>query len=115
MTDDCTDELIPHYQDIAIFCVECDEEFTWTIGEQIFFHDKGLVNTPKRCKSCKRAKDERMEAIKSRPKERIEFSVTCAQCGTPTSVPFYPSQGRPVYCRRCFLGGKHNEVNSEIV
>jgi CxxC-x17-CxxC domain-containing protein len=21
-------------------------------------------------------------------------------------VPFYPSQGRPVYCRSCFLAGR---------
>jgi CxxC-x17-CxxC domain-containing protein len=26
-------------------------------------------------------------------------------------VPFYPSQGRPVYCRSCFLAG-HSETNT---
>jgi CxxC-x17-CxxC domain-containing protein len=24
-------------------------------------------------------------------------------------VPFYPSQGRPVYCRSCFLAGRSTE------
>jgi CxxC-x17-CxxC domain-containing protein len=24
-------------------------------------------------------------------------------------VPFYPSQGRPVYCRSCFLAGRNAE------
>jgi CxxC-x17-CxxC domain-containing protein len=32
--------------------------------------------------------------------------VTCAQCGQQTTVPFYPSQGRPVFCRSCFLSAK---------
>jgi CxxC-x17-CxxC domain-containing protein len=38
--------------------------------------------------------------------------VQCAQCGQQTTVPFYPSQGRPVYCRSCFLAGRATETNS---
>jgi CxxC-x17-CxxC domain-containing protein len=45
-------------------------------------------------------------------RQRIEVSVQCAQCGQQTTVPFYPSQGRPVYCRSCFLAGK--TPNAEI-
>ena len=26
----------------------------------------------------------------------------CTECGTTTTVPFRPAQGRPVYCRLCF-------------
>jgi CxxC-x17-CxxC domain-containing protein len=26
----------------------------------------------------------------------------CSQCGKETTVPFKPTQGRPVYCRECF-------------
>ena len=26
----------------------------------------------------------------------------CADCGTSTTIPFRPTQGRPVYCRLCF-------------
>jgi hypothetical protein len=26
-------------------------------------------------------------------------------------VPFYPSQGRPVYCRSCFLAGRTDGTN----
>jgi CxxC-x17-CxxC domain-containing protein len=29
--------------------------------------------------------------------------VKCALCGIETTVPFRPTQGRPVYCRDCFL------------
>ena len=98
------------YQDRTIKCVDCTENFIWTAGEQVFFHDKGLKNEPKRCKPCKQAKNERLAAIaaaqSSGVRQRIEVSVQCAQCGQQTTVPFYPSQGRPVYCRSCFLAGR---------
>jgi CxxC-x17-CxxC domain-containing protein len=32
--------------------------------------------------------------------------TTCSQCGRETTVPFKPTQGRPVYCRECFLSRK---------
>ena len=110
-------ELAPspdsEYQDRAIKCVDCAEDFIWTAGEQVFFHDKGLKNEPKRCKPCKQAKNERLAAIaaaqSSGVRQRIEVSVLCAQCGQQTTVPFYPSQGRPVYCRSCFLAGRTPE------
>src|SRR5690606_13404239 len=31
---------------------------------------------------------------------RVEIS--CAACGTQTTVPFEPTNGRPVYCRSCY-------------
>jgi CxxC-x17-CxxC domain-containing protein len=98
------------FQDRSISCIDCGELFVWTIGEQVFFHDKGLRNEPKRCKRCKQAKNERLAAISaahsSGVKQRIEVTVMCAQCGSQTTVPFYPSQGRPVYCRSCFLAAR---------
>lgn len=101
------------YPDRAIKCVDCGENFLWTGGEQVFFHDKGLKNEPKRCKPCKQAKNERLAAIaaaqSSGIRQRIEVSVQCAQCGQQTTVPFYPSQGRPVYCRSCFLATRNGE------
>lgn len=101
------------YPDRAIKCVDCGENFIWTGGEQVFFHDKGLKNEPKRCKPCKQAKNERLAAIaaaqSSGIRQRIEVSVQCAQCGQQTTVPFYPSQGRPVYCRSCFLATRNGE------
>ena len=104
------------YQDRGIKCVDCNEPFIWTSGEQAFFHDKGLKNEPKRCKPCKQAKNERLAAITaaqtSGVRQRVEVSVQCAQCGQQTTVPFYPSQGRPVYCRSCFLTGRTGEANN---
>ena len=104
------------HPDRSIKCVDCNEHFVWTSGEQAFFHDKGLKNEPKRCKPCKQAKNERLAAITAAQtsgiRQRVEVSVQCAQCGQQTTVPFYPSQGRPVYCRSCFLAGRAAEANS---
>lgn len=102
------------FDDRSIVCGDCSKTFTWTAGEQAFFRDKGLQNPPKRCKDCKQAKNERLAAIAAAQasgiKQRIEVSVSCAKCGEATTVPFYPSQGRPVYCRSCFL-----ELNPSVL
>jgi CxxC-x17-CxxC domain-containing protein len=102
------------FQDTSIGCIDCGNDFTWTAGEQSFFRDKKLQNPPKRCKECKQAKNERLAAIAaaqvSGVKQRIEVSVACARCSEVTTVPFYPSQGRPVYCRSCFL-----EMNPTLI
>lgn len=102
------------FEDKSILCIDCNTYFTWTAGEQLFFRDKNLQNPPKRCKECKQAKNERLAAIanaqSSGIKQRIEVAVNCARCGSSTTVPFFPSQGRPVYCRSCFL-----ELNPSIL
>jgi len=107
-------EIETEFQDRNIRCVDCNEDFIWTGGEQTFFHDKGLKNEPKRCKPCKQAKNERLAAIAaaqaSGVRQRIEVSIDCAQCGQQTTVPFYPSQGRPVFCRSCFLANRAAET-----
>jgi CxxC-x17-CxxC domain-containing protein len=107
-----------NFEDRVIKCVDCGDNFIWTAGEQTFFHDKGLKNEPKRCKPCKQAKNERLAAIAaaqaSGVRQRIEVSVQCAQCGQQTTVPFYPSQGRPVFCRACFLAARNQGVSAAL-
>ena len=102
------------FEDKPILCIDCGVNFIWTVGEQAFFRDKKLQNPPKRCKECKQAKNERLAAIAaaqaSGVRQRIEVAVNCAKCSETTTVPFYPSQGRPVYCRSCFL-----EMNPSIL
>jgi CxxC-x17-CxxC domain-containing protein len=110
MMQETDTEATSDFQDRSITCVDCGEPFVWTVGEQVFFHDKGLKNEPKRCKPCKQAKNDRLAAISAAQvsgiKQRIEVTVNCAQCGEQTTVPFYPSQGRPVLCRSCFLASR---------
>ena len=86
------------YRDKVLKCSECGAEFVFTAGEQMFFADKGFKNEPKRCKSCKSRRSE----SHSGGSQRAETKATCSQCGKETTVPFKPTQGRPVYCRECF-------------
>jgi len=88
------------YQDKVLKCSGCGAEFVFTAGEQMFFADKGFKNEPKRCKACKA---KRAESSSQGPGfHRAETKTTCSQCGKETTVPFRPTQGRPVYCRECF-------------
>ena len=85
-----------YFSDKDVRCAGCGVMFVFSAGEQQFFQEKGFANQPKYCKQCK-AKREGVEG-----RRRIETYVTCAECGSDTSVPFKPSQGRPVLCRTCF-------------
>jgi len=84
-------------QDKRLKCVGCGAEFVFTVGEQLFFREKGFTNEPKRCKQCKtRQASDPLNA------NRVQTSAICSQCGKQTTVPFKPTQGRPVLCRDCF-------------
>jgi len=91
------------YQDRMLKCVDCGADFVFTAGEQLFFHDKQFRNEPKRCKSCK---TKRVAILGAAPVNhgfsRVETRTVCSQCGKETTVPFKPTQGRPVFCRECF-------------
>ncbi len=87
------------YRDKVLKCVECGAEFVFTAGEQMFFADKGFRNEPKRCKTCKA---KRAQSTSPGPSRRVETRTTCSQCGKETTVPFKPTQGRPVFCRECY-------------
>ena len=84
------------FQDRVLKCVDCGADFVFTAGEQFFFHDKQFKNDPKRCKQCK------AKRISGNARVRTETRTTCSECGTETTVPFKPTQGRPVLCRSCF-------------
>ena len=103
-------DIVEEFEDRTMTCSECSDEFTWTAGEQAFFRAKELQNPPKRCKPCKKAKNRRIEAVQKAKVEgkrsKVEVNAECAECGVISSVPFFPSQGRPVYCRDCFTRQK---------
>jgi CxxC-x17-CxxC domain-containing protein len=90
------------FQDKNLRCVDCGGEFIWTAGEQLFFADKNFKNEPKRCKPCKSKRATRITAGQPVGRERVETTTTCSACGKETTVPFRPTQGRPVFCRECF-------------
>ena len=89
------------FQDKTLRCVDCGADFVWTAGEQLFFADKQFKNEPKRCKACK-AKRANRAAAGPMMRERVETTTNCSACGKETTVPFRPTQGRPVFCKECF-------------
>jgi CxxC-x17-CxxC domain-containing protein len=95
------------FVDRFLKCSDCAQEFVFTAGEQLFFHDKQFKNDPKRCKLCKAKRAGLGRAAgagggMALPLSRTETRTECSACGVETTVPFKPTQGRPVLCRSCF-------------
>jgi CxxC-x17-CxxC domain-containing protein len=93
------------FQDKVLKCVDCGADFIFTAGEQLFFHDKQFKNEPKRCKPCKAKRASMLGAPAGTPGStytKVETRTVCSGCGKETTVPFKPTQGRPVFCRECF-------------
>ena len=42
--------------DKTLTCRDCNNEFTFTEGEQAFYKEKGFENEPQRCPECRAAK-----------------------------------------------------------
>jgi CxxC-x17-CxxC domain-containing protein len=90
--------------DKTLKCADCGNEFTFTAGEQLFFQERNFANDPKRCKPCKA---KRLQGGKRGI--RTETRTVCSSCGAETTVPFRPTQGRPVLCRSCFQSNQNQE------
>jgi len=95
------------FVDRLLKCSDCGTEFVFTAGEQLFFFDKQFKNDPKRCKLCKAKRADLgkplgASAASTLPLSRTETRTECSACGIETTVPFRPTQGRPVLCRQCF-------------
>lgn len=88
------------FEDKTLVCKECGQEFVFTAGEQEFYEEKGFVNEPQRCKTCR---DARKNASRA---ERKMYTAVCAACGKEAKVPFEPRDDRPVYCSECFAERK---------
>ena len=91
------------YEDKTLICKDCGAEFEFTAGEQEFYAEKGFVNDPKRCKSCR---DVRKNRTKS---ERPTFTTVCAACGGEARVPFQPAADQQIYCSDCFSKRREEE------
>lgn len=114
----------PQFVDRILSCSDCNGAFVFTAGEQLFFYDKQFKNDPKRCKPCK-SRRSGLSAVANGATgpaaaglSRTETRTECSDCGVETTVPFKPTQGRPVLCRQCFqvkakAGAKLAEVSVE--
>lgn len=84
------------FEDKTLTCKECGADFVFSASEQEFYAEKGFQNEPARCTSCRAARRQQRNGA------REMFTVTCADCGAETQVPFNPTGDRPVYCRECY-------------
>lgn len=99
------------FTDQTLICRDCNQEFTFTAGEQEFYASRGLTNNPTRCPSCRAARKSSMGDRSRSPRggndggyreERQMYTATCASCGNEAQVPFQPRDDRPVYCSNCY-------------
>ncbi len=58
-------------------CLDCGQDFAFTVGEQEFYQSHGLQNEPRRCPACRSAK-RKSRGEGGRPREM--HTVTCAGC-----------------------------------
>ncbi len=120
------------FEDKTIVCMDCGEEFIHSAEDQSRYAERGFTNEPKRCRNCREKRKSQGGGghggghgggqgggggggggrgqggyggggggYGNRP-QRESFEAVCAECGATTTVPFKPTEGRPVYCRDCF-------------
>lgn len=107
--------------DQTLYCRDCNQEFTFTTGEQEFYASRGLTNTPSRCPECRAARKQAggyqgrsgsgggQQRGGFREREaRPMYTATCASCGNEATVPFQPREDRPVYCQDCYQPRENN-------
>ncbi len=96
--------------DKTLTCVECAQEFIFSVGEQEFFASRGYTNEPRRCTECRaNRKSQQRGSGDSYGAPREMHPAVCAQCGVDTMVPFLPRGDRPVYCSDCFSAMKSSD------
>jgi CxxC-x17-CxxC domain-containing protein len=92
-------------EDKTLVCEDCGKEFVFSVSEQEFYAEKGLLNIPKRCPDCRKAR-------RHKSKRRF-YDAKCSACGIDTKVPFKPVEGRDVYCKDCFAKMKEQSEQNE--
>ena len=106
------------FLDRLLACADCGGDFIFTAGEQLFFFDKQFKNDPKRCKPCKSKRAGTDIKAGTGPAaaglSRTETRTECSACGIETTVPFKPTQGRPVLCRQCFQSDRAHATGAFV-
>ncbi len=115
-----------------LVCSDCGQEFLHSAQDQAYYAERGFSNDPKRCRNCREKRKANARKARSGGgrgerggrggyggrssyggrdrggrdrggrEQRASYEAVCAACGAKTTVPFKPTQGRPVYCRECF-------------
>jgi len=109
--------------DQILYCRDCNQEFTFTTGEQEFYASRGLTNVPGRCPECRAARKQSSRGQRDsfgggssgfrERHARQMYSATCASCGNEAQVPFQPRDDRPVYCGDCYESQRTDHTNGQ--
>jgi CxxC-x17-CxxC domain-containing protein len=95
-----------NFVDKSLTCADCGTSFTFSADDQAYHQQKGFTNEPRRCPSCRSAKQAERNGGSGYSGgyggQREMFSATCSQCGKEAQVPFQPRGDKPVYCSDCF-------------
>jgi CxxC-x17-CxxC domain-containing protein len=94
-----------NFQEITLQCADCSQDFIFTPEEQEFYQQKGY-SQPKRCAACRSQNRQNKSGGKSFGVQKPRFEAICNNCGINTTVPFEPTQGKPVYCIDCYKAMK---------
>ena len=84
------------YEDKTLQCRECGQEFIFSAGEQEFYQQKGLVNAPGRCPSCRQRRRQVMSGASRERTPREMHTIVCAECGADLNQPPDPTMTRPL-------------------
>src|SRR2546423_6232675 len=95
--------------DQTLYCRDCNEEFTFTVGEQEFYASRGLTNSPSRCPSCRAARKQSGGGYSSggrsggyhESEPRPMYTAKSANCGYEAQGTFMSRENRTVYWRDC--------------
>lgn len=98
------------FDDKTLTCRECSKAFVWTAGEQAFYKERGLINIPARCTECRSNRKSKLGL-----QSQTITEVVCAECGTTTTVPFVPRNGKPVYCSMCLSKVRELEETAKTI
>lgn len=86
-------------EDKTIVCVDCQQPFVFTGGEQQFYAERGLLELPKRCKPCRGQRRRRLSRRRKGGSDRPESVVQADGAGTQEPVEAaeapVPANGAP--------------------
>jgi CxxC-x17-CxxC domain-containing protein len=90
---------------------QCEVPFKPTEGKAVRCQDCFRKNRPQRSSFGGNRRFGGSRGFDRGPREM--HSAVCAECKQKCEVPFKPTEGKPVFCKECFMKKKNSEDNSE--
>jgi hypothetical protein len=86
---------LENLKDKVLICVECGEEFVFTISAQEYFLEKGFTEEPKRCKHCyTNRKKEKRQQLKDAGRRAHTTKTSGSSYNSRTNNRHWPSDSK---------------------